>query len=55
MMVVQNREIVPSAAKGRGVGGRLLYIYKYRQCNLPMCVVPCFELHHTKRNPERYL
>ena len=25
MMVVQNREIVPSAAKGRGVGGRLLY------------------------------
>ena len=25
MMVVQNREIVPSAAKERGVGGRLLY------------------------------
>ena len=35
--------------------GRKTTIYKCRQCNLRMWVVPCFELHHTKRNPERYL
>ena len=34
--------------------GRKMTIYKCRECNLPMCVVPCFELHHTNRNPERY-
>ena len=26
-----------------------------RECNLPMCVVPCFELHHTRKDPQRYL
>ena len=26
MMVLKNKEIVPSAAKGRGVEGRFLYI-----------------------------
>ena len=35
--------------------GRKTTIYKCRECNMPMCVVPCFELHHTKRNPEKYL
>ena len=28
---------------------------KYRDCDLPMCIVPCFELYHTKRNPQKYL
>ena len=37
-MVVQNREIVPSAAKGRGVGGRLLYTNI--DSAIFLCVVP---------------
>ena len=41
-----------SRKKGRG---RKMTTYKCRECNLPMCVVPCFEHHHTKRNPQRYL
>lgn len=28
---------------------------KKKQCNLPMCVVPCFELYHSKVDPHRYL
>ena len=40
-------------SKRKGIG-RKTTIFKCRQCNIPMCVVPCFELYHTKRNPERY-
>ncbi len=29
--------------------------FKCKQCDLPMCVVPCFELYHTKVDPQRYL
>ena len=29
--------------------------YKCRQCNSPMCIVPCFELHHTRKDPLRHL
>ena len=41
-----------SRKKGRG---RKTTTYKCRECDLPMCIVPCFELHHTKRDPQRYL
>ena len=44
--------VVCSRKKGRG---RVSTTYKCKQCHLPMCVVPCFELYHTKNNPERYL
>ena len=43
---------VCSRKKGRG---RKTTTYKCRECDLPMCIVPCFELHHTKRDPQRYL
>ncbi len=41
-----------SRKKGRG---RKTTTYKCRQCDIPMCVVPCFELYHTKKEPQRYL
>ena len=44
--------IVCSRKKGRG---RKTTTYKCKECNLPMCIVPCFELYHTKVDPERYL
>ena len=44
--------VVCSRKKGNG---RKSTTYKCKQCDLPMCVVPCFELYHTKTNPERYL
>ena len=43
---------VCSKRRGRG---RKTTTYKCKECNLPMCVVPCFELWHTKRDPQRYL
>lgn len=43
--------VVCSRKKGRG---RKSTTYECKQCHLPMCIVPCFELYHTK-NPERYL
>ena len=43
---------VCSRKRGRG---RKTTTFKCRECNLPMCVVPCFELHHTKQDPQRYL
>ena len=42
---------VCSRRRGRG---RKTTTYKCRECNLPMCVVPCFELWHTKADPQRY-
>ena len=50
--VVQSNCVVCSGKKGRG---RKTTTYKCQQCNLPMCVVPCFELYHTKVNPQIYL
>ena len=29
--------------------------YMCKQCRLPMCIIPCFELYHTKVDPQRYL
>ena len=41
-----------SNRKGRK---RKTSIYTCKQCELPMCVVPCFELYHTKQDPKRHL
>lgn len=49
---IQQDCTVCSKRKGRG---RKTTTYCCKQCQLPMCVVPCFELHHTKTNPKRYL
>ena len=35
--------------------GRKTTTFKCKQCDLPMCVVPCFELYYTKVDPQRYL
>ena len=35
--------------------GRKTTTYKCRECNLAMCMVPCFELYHTKKDPLRYI
>ena len=43
---------VCSKKKGRS---RKTTTYMCRQCKLPMCIVPCFELYHTKVDPQRYL
>ena len=43
---------VCSKRKGRG---RKTTTFCCKQCQLPMCVVPCFELYHTKTDPQRYL
>ena len=29
--------------------------YKCKQCDLPLCIIPCFELYHTKADPARYI
>lgn len=49
---VQRDCTVCSQRKGRG---RKTTIYKCKQCDLPMCVVPCFELYHTKKDPARHI
>ena len=49
---LQKNCAVCSNKKGRG---RKTTTYKCKQCDLPMCIVPCFELHHTKVDPQRYL
>ncbi len=30
-------------------------IYACANCNVALCVVPCFELYHTRKDPQRYL
>ena len=50
--LVQRDCSVCSKKKGRK---RKTTTYKCRECDLPMCIVPCFELHHTKRDPQKYL
>ena len=49
---IQRDCTVCSQRKGRG---RKTTVYKCKECDLPMCVVPCFELYHTKKDPARYL
>ena len=49
---IQQDCVVCSKRKGKG---RKTTTYQCRECNLPMCVVPCFELYHTKKEPQRYL
>ena len=44
--------VVCTKQKGRG---RKTTTYQCKQCQLPMCIVPCFELYHTKTDPCRYL
>ena len=41
-------------SKRKGAG-RKTTTYKCKQCDLPMCIVPCFELWHTKSDPHRYI
>ena len=48
----QSNCTVCSGKRGRG---RKTTTFMCGQCLLPMCVVPCFELYHTKVDPERYL
>ena len=48
----QSNCAVCSGKKGRG---RKTTTYMCKECNLPMCAVPCFELHHTRVDPGRYL
>ena len=48
----QSNCAVCSGKKGRG---RKTTTYSCKQCNIPLCVVPCFELYHTKLDPVRYL
>jgi len=43
---------VCSMKKGRK---RKTTIYQCKQCGIGCCVVPCFELYHTKSDPQRYL
>lgn len=49
---LQRNCAVCSNKKGRG---RKTTTYKCKQCNIPLCIIPCFELHHTKIDPQRYL
>ena len=49
---IQHDCTVCSKRKGRG---RKTTTYCCKQCQLPMCTVPCFELYHTKVDPQRYL
>ena len=38
--------------KGRG---RKTTTYRCKQCKIPLCVVPCYELYHTYVDPVRHL
>ena len=49
---LQRNCVVCSSKKGRG---RKTTTYKCKQCDVPMCIIPCFELYHTKADPQRYL
>ena len=50
--IIQRNCSVCSNKKGKG---RKTTTFKCKQCDAPMCIVPCFELHHTKVDPQRYL
>ena len=45
----------PSAPPDRKKGKRKMTIYMCKKCGVALCVAPCFELHHTRVNPKRYL
>ena len=44
--------VVCSFKKGRG---RKTSTHKCKQCDVSLCIVPCFELYHTYVDPKRYL
>ena len=44
--------VVGSGKKGRG---KKTTTYLCKQCNQPMCIIPCFELYHTKVDYVRHL
>ena len=44
--------VVCSGKKGRG---RRTTTYCCKECGVGLCVVPCFQLYHTKSDPQRYL
>ena len=50
--LIQRNCIVCSNKKGKG---RVTTTYMCKQCNAPMCIIPCFELHHTRVDPQSYL
>ena len=50
--IVQSQCRVCCWRKGRK---RVTTTYRCKQCEVPLCVVPCFELYHTHTNPVRYL
>lgn len=43
---------VCSKKRGRG---RKTTTFRCKQCKIPLCVVPCFELYHTHADPTRHL
>ena len=48
----QNQCQVCCRKKGRK---RVTTTYRCKQCQVPLCVVPCFELYHTHSDPVRHL
>ena len=48
----QHECVVCSFKKGNG---RKTSTYQCKQCMVTLCVVPCFELYHTRVDPTRYL
>ena len=44
-----------SVCSDRKKGKRKMTIYMCQKCGVALCVAPCFELHHTRVNPKRYL
>ena len=49
------RQLDCTVCSGRRGRGRKTTTYKCRECDQPMCIVPCFELFHTKQDPRRHL
>ena len=51
---IGDKQSVCICSKKRG-HKRKTTTYMCQQCRLPMCIIPCFELYHTKVDPQRYL
>ena len=50
--MAQKECVVCSKKRGRG---RKTTSFMCKECQHPMCIIPCFELYHTKTDPVRYL
>lgn len=48
----QRQCVVCSGKKGRK---RKTSTYCCRKCNVTLCIIPCFELYHTYKDPQRHL